>query len=102
MDCYVREPAPGKLLSNVAQGGSIRQIPLSQIPQAARALGFRVNAKMMDIPDRVYCVDMGLHDGKEWKLFELNAPPGMPYISEDADIETHFAFLADHFLLFAE
>lgn len=102
IDCYLRQPASGKLLSNVMQGGSIRQIELQDIPQAARALAFVVDQAMSDIPDRMYSVDMGLHDGREWKIFELNAPPGMPTPDEDKHLESHLKFLADHLLRFAE
>jgi len=100
-DCYLRHPAAGEPLSNLAQGGSIRQVALKDIPQGARALAFKVDAKMADQPDRIYCVDMGLHDGKEWKIIELNAPPGMPIMKEDSDIQSHMEFLADHFLKIA-
>lgn len=94
--CYLRQPPAGKLLSNVAQGGSLRQIPLDRIPQGARALGFKVDKAMADYPSRTYSVDMGLHSLREWKIIELNAPPGMPTKVGDRDPVPYMRILARH------
>lgn len=100
-DCYLRAPAPGKMTANVMQGGSIRQIPIADIPEGAKQLAARIDQELARFPDRAYCADVGLHDGREWKLFELNAPPGMPTVSDNGDPVPFLTLLAEHLLRFA-
>ncbi len=95
IDAYFRQPAsPDGYLSNVALGGFIAQVPLEKIPTAARALAASVDASFINFPDRVYSSDMGLDRNGEWKLIELNSPPGFA-LDEDTE-DMHMRLLAEH------
>jgi len=98
---FVRYPAPGKFLSNASQGGGAKQITPEELPSGARVLADRVDATMADIPSRIYSIDMGLDSSGDWKIIELNAPPGLPYQHEGKDVPRHHALLAEHLVKIA-
>ena len=80
--CHVRSPQAGSLLANVAQGGSIREVPLTDIPEF---ITDRVSARQAIIDERfdypLYSIDFGIHNGRIPYVFELNDQIGFP--SED-------------------
>lgn len=76
--CHVRAPKKGSLLANVAQGGSIKEIPLDQIPRTI----IEMVAKISFIIDTkfnkpIYSIDFGMSNGKPY-VFELNDQIGFP------------------------
>lgn len=93
VDCYVRRPAKDGYLSNVAQGGSIKQVPLDAVPESAKQLATKIDAAFSNFPDRIYSADMGLDSDGTWKLIELNSPPGLPQHEEETG--TQLKILAD-------
>ncbi len=93
VDCYVRQPAKDGFLSNVAQGGSIKQVPLEIVPTEAKKLAAAVDGAFANFPDRVYSVDMGRDADGSWKLIELNSPPGLA--QHEDEIGHHIPMLAE-------
>ncbi|HRH93048.1 MAG TPA: hypothetical protein PKV72_00785 [Candidatus Peribacteria bacterium] len=77
IQAFIRTPPPGGLLPNVAQGGSTHEVPLEKVPESAMEIFRLVDARLSRFADRVYSVDLGLHRGKVWKLFELNSRPAL-------------------------
>ncbi len=77
IQAFVRTPPPGGLLPNVAQGGSTHEVPLDKVPASAIDIFNLVDTRLSGYADRVYSIDLGLHRGKEWKLFELNSRPAL-------------------------
>lgn len=94
VDAYVRQPGEGKMVANVALGGSIKQVKLQQIPHDALDFATSIDAAFRNFPDRVYSIDLGLDRGRDWRLIELNSPPGLPL--EEDEIGNHIAMLAEH------
>lgn len=76
---HVRTPKEGSLLANVAQGGSIKEIPVKDIPQfivdAVKKIQVIIDEKF-DCP--LYSIDLGIQNGKEPFVFELNDQIGFP------------------------
>lgn len=76
---HVREPKPGSLLANVAQGGSIREIPLDAIPQFIQTATGEIQSlldKKYDFP--LYSIDFGIQNKTTPFVFELNDQIGFP------------------------
>lgn len=85
---HVRTPKKDSLLANVAQGGSIREVPLKKIPPFI----MRRVQKIQRIIDRtfnrpIYSIDFGI-SGESAYVFELNDQIGFP--SEDMHASTKF------------
>lgn len=76
---HIREPKRGSLLANVAQGGSIREVPLDALPQfiqkATREMQSLLD-KEYDFP--LYSIDFGIQDKTTPFVFELNDQIGFP------------------------
>jgi glutathione synthase/RimK-type ligase-like ATP-grasp enzyme len=75
---HVRTPRPGRFLANVAQGGSIREIPLSKIPKSVLKIVHEAQKKIdenFDYP--LYSIDFGLKGNKPF-IFEINDQIGFP------------------------
>ncbi len=87
---YVRSPAAGKKVSNVAQGGTQTEVPVREIPKEARALAKAVDDVFASYPRRVYSVDCARDANGTWKLIELNSKPGITRAYEGPD---HVRFL---------
>jgi len=84
--CHVRTPKEGSLLANVAQGGSIREVPIGNIPDFILDRVSEIQKKIdigFDFP--LYSIDFGIMDRKTPFVFELNDQIGFP--SEDMDYE---------------
>ena len=74
---FMRVPADGKYIANVAQGGDIHEIPLGQIPESAVDMFTEVDKEFARFPKRLYSLDLGLDRSGNWKIIELNAQPGL-------------------------
>lgn len=96
--CYVRTPPDGTVVANVAQGGKIILVPNEKIPSDALAIAMAIDAEMSDFGKRVYSVDMGLHEGREWKLFELNPQPGLTSMKWGEGVRKYYELLAEELL----
>lgn len=99
----VREPAPGKLLSNVAQGGQMRLVLPEDRPAEAEQLVTEIDRHFRRYPRRLYSIDCGRDRSGRWRLFELNDQPGLQYVHELGDrVDEYFGSYARYFLDAAE
>lgn len=76
---HVRAPKKGSLLANVAQGGSIKEVPIKDIPKVILDVVKKVQSQIdekFDCP--LYSVDLGVQNKKEVFVFELNDQIGFP------------------------
>ncbi len=73
-----RQPKGDSLLANVAQGGSIREIPIQEVPLSAVKI---VNKLAQDFKNEyhnpLFSVDFGFRDGKPF-IYEINDQIGFP------------------------
>lgn len=76
---HVRAPKTGSLLANVAQGGSIDEISLKNIPtfiiDIVKKIQLRIDKKF-EYP--IYSIDLGIQNKNELFVFELNDQIGFP------------------------
>jgi hypothetical protein len=96
--CTLRTPKEGSLIANAAQGGSLILVPQPKIPPQALALALSIDRRLQQFPERVYSVDMALHRGTDWKVIELNAPPGLTPPKYGEGVTAYYEMLADHLL----
>src|SRR3989344_2270343 len=81
VESFFRIPPHGSLIANVARGGRVVEIKLSQIPKSVHTILRRVDRVFRIFGPRIYAVDLGFENGKP-HLFEINHMPGLPYASE--------------------
>lgn len=77
----LRTPGKGELRANASFGGHNRALALSEIPESLVQTAKKIDKKLARLSrggHRFFSVDFG-HDvnSKEWKVFELNAWPGL-------------------------
>lgn len=76
---HVRAPKEGSLLANVAQGGSIKEVPLENIPAFIIDRVKKIQERIDEKFNRpVYSIDLGVQNGAEPFVFELNDQIGFP------------------------
>lgn len=75
--CQYRTPPSGSLLANVSQGGTLKMVPLKDIPRGALDLFAVVENYMSRFPKRIYSVDMGRNIDGRWLIIEMNSKPGL-------------------------
>lgn len=74
----VRIPAAGKMLANVAQGGTIREIPYDSLPASLRSVVRQVQDILNSRYDQqMYAIDFGMSGDRAY-IFELNDRIGFP------------------------
>ena len=76
---HVRAPREGSLLANVAQGGSIKEVPVKDIPKFIVDVVKKIQASIdekFDYP--LYSIDLGIQEKKKLFVFELNDQIGFP------------------------
>jgi glutathione synthase/RimK-type ligase-like ATP-grasp enzyme len=74
---YIREPAKGKLLANLAQGGSLTIVPLSKLPKSLSPIINHANAIFETFVPRIFCIDFMFDQQKRPWIVELNSMPGL-------------------------
>ncbi|MBI2415869.1 MAG: ATP-grasp domain-containing protein [Candidatus Kerfeldbacteria bacterium] len=74
----IRQPKPGGYLANIAQGGSLFQLPLVQVPASAIAFVEKIDQHFSQYTPRIYTIDL-MYQGDQPYLVELNSQPGLPY-----------------------
>ncbi len=95
---YVRAPGKGKKVSNVSQGGTQIDFPLSELPPDAVDFFKKVDAMFSRFPRRVYSADCGRMKDGSWKVIELNSKPGLTQASTNADHRRFVELLCDALL----
>jgi glutathione synthase/RimK-type ligase-like ATP-grasp enzyme len=86
---HVRTPKEGSLLANVAQGGSIKEVAVKDIPESIITVVKKIQAlidKRFDYP--LYSIDLGIQHKETAFVFELNDQIGFP--SEDMSAKKEF------------
>ncbi len=74
---YIREPKKGSLLANLAQGGSLKIVPLKKLPKSVLPIIKYANKIFEAFVPRVFCIDfMFDKKGRPW-IVELNSMPGL-------------------------
>ena len=77
---YIRQPATGSLLANIAQGGSVTLLELSQIPDSVLAITSVIQQRLAVFFPAIYTIDFLFDaDGRPW-IIELNTKPGMQIV----------------------
>jgi len=74
---YTREPAKGKLLTNLAQGGSLTIIPAKKIPRSVLPVMKYANRIFETFSPRIFSIDLMFDRGKRPWVVELNSMPGL-------------------------
>lgn len=73
---YVRQPVPGKMLANIAQGGSAKIIALEQVPPAIMTMVKGIKSKFTRFEPTIFSADF-MNSPQGFKLIELNPQPGV-------------------------
>lgn len=76
---HARSPKKGSLLANVSQGGSIKEVPLENIPHFVKEMAKKVQTIIdttFDFP--LYSIDFGIQNENTPFVFELNDQIGFP------------------------
>ena len=79
---FIRIPAAGKFISNLAQGGTKQELRLEQLPKEALEISKEVEGELARFGTRVYSIDIGRDRSGVWKIIELNSQPGVTCRSE--------------------
>ncbi len=88
---HVRTPAPGRYKSNVAAGGTLKEIPIDIIPEHIKRMALDISEKFYKKYDNpVYSLDFGMMASKAY-LFEINDQIGFPTL----DMRNKDNFLAE-------
>jgi len=76
--CHVRIPAEGSFKANAAQGGELKELDYTKVPESIKKIVEEVSEvfyKEYDNP--VYSLDFGIMEGKPY-IFEINDQIGFP------------------------
>jgi len=79
----MREPAKGKLLANLAQGGSLTIVPLDKIPKSVFPILEKANQILETFNPRIYSIDFMFDKQKRPWVVELNSMPGLFFTPEE-------------------
>lgn len=76
---HVREPKEGALKANVAEGGSIREIDVLQIPSEIKSIVMDISQRFVEEYDNpAFSVDFGYDRHLGPRLYEINDQIGFP------------------------
>jgi len=87
---YFRKPAPGSLLANLAQGGSMEIVPIKKLPKQIFPIVKKVNNTFSGFSNKIYALDI-MFDRKQnpW-IIELNSMPGMYFAKGQEKTRRYF------------
>ncbi len=75
---HVRVPARGTYKANVAQGGTLTEINLEDIPSSLKAIVSEIaDSFYKEFDNPIYSIDFGMENGKPY-IFEVNDQIGFP------------------------
>ncbi len=74
---YLRIPAEGKFVANIAQGGRPIVVPPHLRPPEPMAFVKMIDAHFTQFGNRLYSIDCARDVSGAWKLIELNDQPGI-------------------------
>ena len=75
---YVRTPAEGKLVANLAQGGEAHVFPLEKVPREVISQAEKVIKQFVDVSPKLYSIDFVFSKGISY-VIEINTRPGIPH-----------------------
>lgn len=75
---YVRLPKKGSLISNVAQGGKLKEFTVGKLDSQLRKIVNEVDRYFKQFGARIYAIDFGIEAGRPY-IIEINNAPGLPY-----------------------
>ena len=74
---YIREPKEGNYLANLAQGGSLKILPLNKLPRSIFPIIESANQVFETFNPRIFAIDFLFDQDKKPWVVELNAMPGL-------------------------
>lgn len=80
---YIREPKKGRLLANLAQGGSLTIVPKNKLPKSLSPIIKHANKLFETFNPRVFCIDFMFDKNKKPWIVELNSMPGLFFTPEE-------------------
>ncbi|MFA9262770.1 MAG: RimK family alpha-L-glutamate ligase [Undibacterium sp.] len=83
---YIRTPAEGSLLANLAQGGSMHIIDITALPHSLEPIIRETQRLFSSFPQKTYTIDVMFdRDQRPW-IIEYNTMPGMFFPPEEKAI----------------
>ena len=87
---YIRMPPDGSLISNVARGGTMLDVPTDTLPKELDGVIKTVLERFSLFPYKIFTVDFLFDtDGRPY-IVELNYSPGLYFQPEDFDVQARF------------
>jgi glutathione synthase/RimK-type ligase-like ATP-grasp enzyme len=80
---YIREPKPGNLLANLAQGGSLALVPEKKLPKSLAPIIKHTNELFKIFNPRIFAIDFMFDEKKRPWIVELNSMPGLFFTPEE-------------------
>lgn len=74
---YIREPSKGSYLANLAQGGSLKIVPLEKLPKTLNPIIKQANDIFQTFDPRIYSIDFMFDKNEKPWVVELNSMPGL-------------------------
>jgi len=97
VQAYIRTPAKGTELCNIAQGGKRIFIPLSDLPTSAKKLVKQVTTRLRPFQNTLYSVDMLYLNRSTPKLIEMNHNPTTEMTpGHEKEVKKFVTKLVDH------
>lgn len=87
---YVRTPARGKLLANIAQGGKMTMIPVRKLPRQLTKMAKELVGIIAHYRARYYTLDFIFDKDQRPYLLEMNTMPGAYFNPEDRAFQIKF------------
>lgn len=95
---YIRIPAQGSLLANLAQGGSMHIVQPAHLPQSLEPLIARVKEELARFPQKIFTVDLMFDEKQKPWIVEFNTMPGMYFApGQEKTMRTLYQALIDLF-----
>ncbi len=92
--CYIRMAKPGKLHSNVSQGGKMSFMSPDEAPKEVVNMALKIDAVFSDSP-RYYAADF-IYTEKGWKLLEINPQLALLPVTDGYEATQTLTKLADY------
>jgi len=74
---YIRTPAKGKLRANLALGGSMKMVPIDELPKDIEDIVSYVKSKITRFKNKIYTIDIMFDKEQKPWIIELNSKPGL-------------------------
>ena len=95
---FIRTPPPNSLIANIAQGGSVHEVPLTKIPTNIHKITKKIDSQFTEF-SRAYSIDFGFENNVP-KLIEMNSQPAIFCREDGPDFVHHKKKLAEVLLSF--